>query len=322
MKILITGCAGFIGFSLANKLLETRNTNIYGIDNLNKYYDVKLKKDRLKLLKQNKNFKFSKIDITKDKHLNKNFLKNEYDIVIHLAAQAGVRYSISNPEQYVESNLLGFSNVIEAAKKINVKHFLFASSSSVYGNNKLNLLSENLDCNSPISFYAATKKSNEIVAFSYSHLFKLPVTALRFFTVYGPYGRPDMSPYKFVNRIMNNKYIELHNSGNHKRDFTYIDDIVTGILKLIKSIPKNKTCPYQILNIGSGKSINIKSIIYLIEKISSRKAKIKLVKLQKGDVLNTKADISKIKKLTGYNPSISIEEGFKKYIEWYKDYYE
>tara|TARA_Y200000002_G_C22681983_1_gene664466 strand:+ start:706 stop:1671 length:966 start_codon:yes stop_codon:yes gene_type:complete len=320
MKILVTGCAGFIGFHLTKKLCEFKKYRVYGIDNLNTYYDLKLKKDRLKILQRNKLFKFFKIDISNNKKISENFSSNKYDIVIHLAAQAGVRYSITNPETYIRSNLIGFYNVIENSKKIKIKHFIFASSSSVYGDQKRMPFKEEYKCERPLSFYAATKISNENLAFSYSNIFDLNCTGLRLFTVYGPYGRPDMALYKFTTAIFQNKKIELFNNGIHSRDFTYIDDAVNAIFKIVES-PKLKKLNFEILNIASGKKIKLLKFLEVLEKEIGINAKIKKIKIQKGDVLNTFANISKLSKIISYKPSSSLESGIKNYIDWYKSYY-
>ncbi len=320
MKILITGCAGFIGFHLAKKLCKIKKFKVFGIDNLNNYYDLKLKKDRLKILMKSKFFNFSKIDISNDKEISKNFTKNKYDIVVHLAAQAGVRYSITNPEAYLKSNLLGFYNVINNAKNIKVRHFIFASSSSVYGNQKQMPLKESSQCNEPLSFYAATKISNENLAFSYSNIFDLKCTGLRLFTVYGPYGRPDMALYKFTTAIFQNKKIELYNNGVHSRDFTYIDDAVDAIFKIVESQKLEKS-NFEILNVASGKKIKLLKFVKVLEKEIGIKAKFKKIKMQKGDVLNTFANISKLSNKINYKPQLSLESGIKNYIDWYKSYY-
>ncbi len=320
MKILITGCAGFIGFHLSKKLCKIKKFRVFGIDNLNNYYDLKLKKDRLKILMKSKYFNFSKIDISNDKEISKNFTKNKYDIVVHLAAQAGVRYSITNPEAYLKSNLIGFYNVINNARNIKVKHFIFASSSSVYGNQNQMPLKESFKCNEPLSFYAATKISNENLAFSYSNIFDLKCTGLRLFTVYGPYGRPDMALYKFTRAIFLKKKIELYNNGIHSRDFTYIDDAVDAIFKIVES-PKLKKINFEILNVASGKKIKLLKFLKVLEKEIGIKAKFKKIKMQKGDVLNTFANISKLSNKVNYKPKLSLESGIKNYIDWYKSYY-
>jgi len=319
-KILITGCAGFIGFHLS-KLLLLKGQKIYGIDNLNKYYDVNLKKERLKILKKFKNFEFYKIDIFNKKKILKNFKNTKYNFVIHLAAQAGVRYSIDNPDQYVRSNLVGFYNILEACKNEKVQHLIFSSSSSVYGLNKSFPLKENFSTDKPVSFYAATKKSNEIMGYSYSSLYKLPITVLRLFTVYGPFGRPDMSLFQFVKNIIAKKEIYLFNKGNHYRDFTYINHVVSAIENIIKKIP-NEKIPYRIFNIGSSNPISLKKYVRVIEKILGQKAKTKLLELQKGDVIKTYASLKKTKKvIKNYKPVTDINFGIKKFVDWYLDFY-
>jgi len=318
MKILITGCAGFIGYHLTQRIIKNKKFKIYGIDNLNSYYDINLKKERLKLIKsKNKNFKFFKLDISNKKNVIHNFKKNKYDIVINLAAQAGVRYSIDNPQVYFDTNIEGFFNLLQASTENKIKHFIFASTSSVYGNNKKFPLEENFNTDNPLSFYAASKKCNEVMAYSYSNIFHLPCTALRFFTVYGPLGRPDMALYKFTNNIINNKKIELFNYGNHFRDFTYIDDLTRYVEKIIIKIPKNKI-PYEVYNIASGKPKSLKYFVNLIEKTLQKKAKIKYLPKQKGDVHKTHAKISKIKSKVESQKSTDIKDGIKKFINWYK----
>ena len=319
MKILITGCSGFIGFHLSNFLLK-KKIKVHGIDNLNNYYDTNLKKDRLKILKQHKNFFFYKFDLINKSKLNKTLKNNKIQIIIHLAAQAGVRYSIDNPQTYFKNNLEVFFNILEVSKLNKIKHLIFASTSSVYGENSNFPLNENEDTSKPLSFYAATKKSNEVLAYSYSSIFKLPCTALRFFTVYGPYGRPDMALFKFTKNILENKKIELYNNGNHKRDFTYVDDIVQGIDSIIKKPNKNKI-PFNVFNIGKGNSRKLKDYLTLIEKKIGKKAKIKKLPLQKGDIIKTHSDIKLLKKSTGYKPQIEIEEGITNFIEWFIKYY-
>ena len=319
MRILITGCSGFIGFHLSKKLLE-KGHSVKGFDSMNKYYDVKIKKARLKILKKYKKFSFTKNKLENKKILEKSILNFKPDYIIHLAAQAGVRYSITNPETYIRSNLIGFYNVIENSKKIKIKHFIFASSSSVYGDQKRMPFKEEYKCERPLSFYAATKISNENLAFSYSNIFDLNCTGLRLFTVYGPYGRPDMALYKFTTAIFQNKKIELFNNGIHSRDFTYIDDAVNAIFKIVES-PKLKKLNFEILNIASGKKIKLLKFLEVLEKEIGINAKIKKIKIQKGDVLNTFANISKLSKIISYKPSSSLESGIKNYIDWYKSYY-
>tara|TARA_B100001059_G_C17813817_1_gene573884 strand:- start:479 stop:1447 length:969 start_codon:yes stop_codon:yes gene_type:complete len=319
MKVLVTGCAGFIGFHLTNYLLK-KNFKVFGVDNLNDYYSVSLKKNRLKVIHQQKHFSFYKFDLTNKKKLNEIIIKNKIKIIVHLAAQAGVRYSIESPETYLKNNLECFFNVLDVGKKNNIDHLIFASTSSVYGNNNNFPLNENYNTNKPLSFYAATKKSNEVMAHSYAHIFKLPCTALRFFTVYGPYGRPDMALFKFTKNIIENKKIELFNNGNHSRDFTYIDDIVKGIYSVIKK-PSKKQIPFNVFNIGNGNSRQLKDYVSLIEKLLNKKAKLRKLPLQKGDVIKTHSDISLINNFTGYKPTVEIEDGVEKFINWYLEYY-
>ena len=318
MNILITGVAGFIGYHVAKKILK--NNKVIGIDNINNYYDVNLKKNRIKELKKNKKFIFIKIDIIQYKKLNSIIKNNKIKIIIHLAAQAGVRYSIKNPQTYFKSNLEGFFNILETSRYNKIKHLIYASTSSVYGDTKKFPLSETESTDRPLSFYAATKKSNEIMAHSYSYIYKLPCTGVRFFTVYGPFGRPDMALFKFTKNIIKNNPIDLYNKGNHLRDFTYIDDIVDGIYSLINKQSK-KTIPYEIFNIGNGTPKKLLDYLKYIEKNLNKKSKIKKLPLQVGDILKTHSNINKLKKYTGYNPKTNIDNGIKKFIEWFKDYY-
>ena len=319
MKILITGCAGFIGFHLT-KFLTSKKISIIGIDNLNNYYDVNLKKNRLKLLKENKKFTFYKTDILNKQKLNNIIRKNKIKIIVHLAAQAGVRYSIENPKTYHKNNLEGFFNILEISKENKIKHLIFASTSSVYGESSNFPLNENENTSKPLSFYAATKKSNEVMAHSYSYIYKLPCTAVRFFTVYGPYGRPDMALFKFTKNILENRKIELYNNGKHLRDFTYIDDITKGIFSIINKPNKDKV-PYNIFNIGNGKSRKLIDYLFFIEKKLGKKAIVKKLPLQKGDIIKTHSDIKLLKKFSNYKPKIDIEEGVSKFIDWFIDYY-
>jgi UDP-glucuronate 4-epimerase len=315
-KILITGSAGFIGFHLCKDLIRNKNLSLVGIDNVNNYYDVKLKKERINILKNlGTNFKFIKIDLNsrKIKHL---FFKEKFDVVIHLAAQAGVRYSISNPEAYVINNLNGFFNIINQSSKNKIKHFIFASTSSVYGDNSKFPLKEHYNTDKPLTFYAATKKSNEVMAYSYSNIHKLPATGLRFFTVYGPYGRPDMALYKFANSILKNKFLNMFNYGKHKRDFTYIDDVINAINKIISKPSKDKI-PFQLFNIASSSPENLKKFLRYIENRLDKKAKIKYLPLQKGDIYQTFGDTSKLKKKINFKIKTSLEEGITKYVNWF-----
>ena len=321
MKILVTGCCGFIGFHLCKQLLENNKNKVFGIDIINDYYDVKLKKDRLNILKKNKKFfKFFKIDITNKKIIENNFNQNKYDYVIHLAAQAGVRYSLKNPRSYLDNNINGFFNILEASKNNKIKHLIYASTSSVYGDNTKFPLKENFSTDKPLTFYAASKKCNEIMAYSYSNLYKLKTTGLRFFTVYGSYGRPDMALSKFVNSILNSKKLELYNKGNHYRDFTYVDDVIKSIIKLIKKGAKEKI-PFQIFNIGNGKPNYLKDFLIKIENELMIKARVKNLRFQKGDVYKTHADTKKLSRAINFRPSTSIQQGIEKFIRWYKEYY-
>ena len=321
MKILVTGCAGFIGFHVCLKLLQSKKIQLYGIDNLNNFYDVEIKKKRLKLiLKQKKNFIFYKLDIKNQKKILNNFKKNKYTHVLHFAANAGVRFSITNSKNYIDDNILGFYNILEAGKKYKISHLVYASSSSVYGET-LNFPSkEDFSSDKPISLYAATKKTNEILSYSYSSIYKLPVTGLRFFTVYGPFGRPDMAIFKFCDKIFNSKKIELYNKGDHYRDFTYIDDVVAFVCKILYKSPKSKI-PNEIYNIGSGISIKLTRFLKEIDLLMKRKYTYKKLPFQKGDVIKTHSDISKIVKKTGYSPKYKIEEGLSKYVQWFLNYY-
>ncbi len=319
MSILITGAGGFIGYHLSKKILN-KNTEVIGIDNINNYYDINLKKNRVKELKKNKKFLFYKIDICEYKKLNDIIKKNKIKYIIHLAAQAGVRYSIKDPRTYFKSNLEGFFNVLEISRHNNIKHLIYASTSSVYGDSKKFPLSEINRTDKPLSFYAATKKSNEVMAHSYSYIYKLPCTGVRFFTVYGPFGRPDMALFKFTKNILNNQPIELYNKGNHFRDFTYIDDIVDGIYSLIKKQSK-KSIPYEIFNIGNGTPKKLLDYLKHIENNLNKISKTKKLPLQVGDIVKTHSNINKLKKYTSYKPKTNIKIGISRFIEWYKDYY-
>ncbi len=319
MKVLITGCAGFIGFHIAAKLLKKGKYKIYGLDNLNSYYDLKLKRDRLKLLKKNKNFKFFKADITNVNTLNKIF-ENKFKYVIHLAAQAGVRYSIDHPGEYLSTNVVGHYNIIEACRLHSVKHLIYASSSSVYGLSKEVLLSEKQNTDHPVSFYAASKKTNEVITESFCKIYKIPSTAIRFFTVYGPYGRPDMAPHLFTKAIVENKPLKLFNYGNQYRDFTYIDDLTNFIEKIVYKIPTRS--PYhRVINFGKGSADKITDFVKIIEKKLDKKAKIKKVGMQDGDVQYTCADIRLMKKVSNFQPKVSLKQGLGKFVDWYLSYY-
>ena len=319
--ILITGSAGFIGFHLASKL-ASKNCNVINIDNLNNYYDVGYKKERLKKLKiifknKKKKFIFKKIDVSKKKELFNIFKNYNINKVVHLAAQAGVRYSFENPRVYADSNLMGFFNILEACRLFKVKNLIFASSSSVYGSSNIFPFKENDIKNNPLQFYSATKLSNELMAYSYSKLYGIKTIGLRFFTVYGPWGRPDMAYFSFAEKIKNGKTIEIFNHGNHYRDFTYIDDIISGILLTIfKKSKKN----YQVFNLGYGKPIKIMNLVRNLEKNLKKKTKLKFLDKQKGDMYKTYASIKNFKKLYGYKPKIKLEEGIKKFSNWYLNF--
>tara|TARA_B100001057_G_scaffold221315_2_gene221723 strand:+ start:12261 stop:13241 length:981 start_codon:yes stop_codon:yes gene_type:complete len=315
--ILVTGCAGFIGFHFT-KFLINKNYNVIGIDMLNHYYNINLKKKRLSLLK-NKNFKFFKIDLQNKKKLNFLFKSFQIEKVVNLAAQAGVRDAINKPRKYLNYNIIGFLNIIELCKNYNIKHLVYASTSSVYGLNKDLPFKESDKTENQTQFYAVTKKTNELMAHVWSEIHGLPTTGLRFFTVYGPWGRPDMALYKFTKNILEEKSIPLHNNGKHIRDFTYIDDVVKGIYLAMKKIPKGDI-PSIIYNLGNNKEVKLKYFISLIEKYTKKKAKLNTLPLQKGDIIKTKADIKLARKKLGYNPSTSIEKGVKNFVEWYKKY--
>ena len=305
-------------FFLSSKNLRN-GYQVIGIDNLNNYYDVKLKKDRNKILKEYKNYIFKKIDIKNLKELNRIFKKKKIYCVIHLAAQAGVRYSLINPKSYIDNNILGFFNVLDTLRKNNVKKFIYASTSSIYGLQKKFPLKEKFNTDNPIQLYAATKKSNEVMAASYSHLYKISTIGLRFFTVYGPWGRPDMALFKFTKNILKGKPIDIFNKGQHVRDFTYVEDIVNGICKII--IDKKINLGSKIYNIGNGKKISLMKYIELIEKNLMKKSKRRYLSLQKGDVIKTHSDTRLLKKDYDYFPNTSVESGVKKFIEWYISYF-
>ena len=318
MKILITGCCGFIGYHLTQKLIT--HHKIVGIDNLNSYYDINYKKTRLKKLKSNKNFIFFKIDISNKKKLDKVFVKFNFDLIINLAAQPGVRLSISNPSIYFQNNINGFFNLIECVKKYRVKHFIFASSSSVYGNQKKYPVVEEADISKPLSFYGATKVCNEAMAYSYSNMYKIPTTCLRFFTVYGPENRPDMAMYKFTKNIISNKQIELFNKGNFLRDFTYISDIINSISKLITKPPK-KIIPYNVFNIGRSKPEKVKNFVdEILKQLKNKKMKMKKVsKTNNNEPLITYSNSNKLYKFINYKPNVNIKKGISEFIKWYKN---
>jgi UDP-glucuronate 4-epimerase len=315
---LVSGCAGFIGFHTALSLLKKKKI-VFGLDNLNSYYDKALKIERLDKLKKYKNFNFKKLDISKKQILKSYIEKNKINIVVHLAAQAGVRYSFEKPDTYFDSNIKGFYNLLEAIKKKKIKHLVFASTSSVYGNSDKTPFKETHSTDNPVSFYAASKKINEVMAYPYAHNYNVPITALRFFTVYGPYGRPDMSLFKFVDKMLKNKPIELFNNGNHTRDFTYIDDIVASINRVIIKPPKQKI-PFRILNVGSNNPKKLKEFINIIEDNLGLKSKKIKTGFQIGDVKSTHANIDNLKKITNYRPATSLISGINSFILWFKKY--
>ena len=319
-NILVTGSAGFIGFHTCKYLLKNSKNYIVGIDNINKYYDQNLKKNRLHELNNYKNFKFFKVDITNLKKLEKIFKQYKFFKVINLAAQAGIRYSLKNRNAYFKSNVIGFYNLLELSKEYKIKHFIFASSSSVYGNNKIPF-KETDSTDEPLSFYAATKKTNEVLAYPYSYLYKLKITGIRFFTVYGPYGRPDMALFMFVDNLINNKKIELYNFGKHIRDFTYIDDVTKGISKIINKPPKGKV-PFEIVNIGRGKPEHLNSFLNkILSQLDFIKPNIVNKKIQSGDVFSTFASTNKLSRIFKFKPAIDTEIGIKKFVQWYREYY-
>ena len=324
MKILVTGAAGFIGFHLSQKLLSNGN-EIIGLDNLNDYYEVSLKETRLALLKQENNFSFYQLDLANKEGIEKLFQEHQFDVVVNLAAQAGVRYSIENPHAYVNSNIVGFLNILEGCRHSKVKHLVFASSSSVYGENKKIPFSVHDNVDHPISLYAASKKSNELMAHTYSHLYNLPTTGLRFFTVYGPWGRPDMAYFLFTKAILSGQPIKVFNQGKMKRDFTYIDDIVQGIVKVMNKVPqsdpKTSKVPYKIYNIGNNKPVELLHFIEVIESCLGMKAQKNMLPMQPGDVPMTYADVDDLMEDVGFKPNTPIEVGVKNFVDWYKDYY-
>ncbi|KST64260.1 NAD-dependent epimerase [Mastigocoleus testarum] len=325
-KILITGAAGFIGFHLSQKLLAN-GESIIGVDNLNNYYDVSLKQARLEQLFNSSNFQFFELDIANRDKIAELFANCQPNLVINLAAQAGVRHSLTHPHTYVDSNLVGFTNILEGCRHTGVEHLVYASSSSVYGaNTKIPFtVSDRVDC--PVSLYAATKRANELMAYTYSHLYGIPTTGLRFFTVYGPWGRPDMAYFSFTRSILDGKPIKIFNHGNMRRDFTYIDDIVEGIILLINKKPQNistennKYLPYKIYNIGNNQPVNLIDFIEILEEQIGIKATKELLPLQAGEVEETYADIDDLMRDTGFKPNTSIDVGLKYFVDWYRSYF-
>ena len=317
MKILVTGAAGFIGAALSLHLLE-RGNDVVGLDNLNDYYDVNLKKARLTRLLPHKNFTFFECDIANNEAIESLFAKEKFQRVVHLAAQAGVRYSITNPQVYAQSNLVGFLTILEGCRQQNVEHLVYASSSSVYGANTKLPFSTSDHVDHPVSLYAATKKANELMAHSYSHLYGFATTGLRFFTVYGEWGRPDMSPFIFTRQILANKPIDLFNYGNHQRDFTYIDDIIESIMCVVDTPPTEN---YRLYNIGNSQPEQLLTFVETLEKYLGTTAVKSLLPMQAGDVQDTYADMDGMKRDFNYSPKTSLDEGLEKFIQWYKSFY-
>ncbi len=332
-KILVTGAAGFIGFHLSERLLD-RGDEVIGIDNINDYYDINLKLDRLKLIEDREGFTFVKLDLQDRGLMEKLFAEHRFDAVVNLAAQAGVRYSLKNPHAYIDSNLVGFANILEGCRHSNVGHLVFASSSSVYGANTKMPFSVHHNVDHPVSLYAATKKSNELMAHTYSSLYKIPCTGLRFFTVYGPWGRPDMALFLFTKAILEKKPIDVFNYGKMKRDFTYIDDIVEGVVRVIDRIPEpnpkwsgeepdsaTSYAPYRLYNIGNNQPVELMKFIEVLEDCIGTKAEKNMMPIQAGDVPATYADVDDLIRDVGFKPATPIEEGVQKFVNWYKGYY-
>src|SRR5512139_2128575 len=334
MKLLVTGAAGFIGYHTAKLLLE-RGDEVVGLDNLNDYYDVRLKYARLEQLQAKPGFKFVKLDLADRPGMTELFAREKFDRVIHLGAQAGVRYSIQNPLAYVDSNVVGTANVLEGCRHNGVKHLVYASTSSVYGANTRMPFSVHQNVDHPLSFYAATKKANELMAHTYAHLYSLPVTGLRFFTVYGPWGRPDMALFLFTRNILAGKPIDVFNHGHHKRDFTFVDDIAEGVVRALDRIatpdpnwdsndpdPATSSAPYRVYNIGNNKPVDLSHYIETLEKCLGRRADKNLLPLQLGDVPDTYADVEDLVRDVGYKPATTVEQGVKAFVDWYREYYQ
>jgi UDP-glucuronate 4-epimerase len=333
MKVLVTGSSGFIGHALSRRLLD-RGDEVVGIDNMNTYYDVSLKRARLGNVQAAPGFNFYEASLEDNDAIRKVFAKEKPAKVVNLAAQAGVRYSLENPHTYIASNIAGFTNILEACRHNDIEHLVYASSSSVYGATTTMPFSVSQTVDHPVSLYAATKKSNELMAHTYSHLFKLPTTGLRFFTVYGPWGRPDMALFIFTRKILAGEAIDVFNFGNHRRDFTYIDDIVEGVIRTLDHTPKpnlqwdskkpdpaTSKAPYRLYNIGSNNPIELLRYIEIIEECLGKKAKLNLLPIQPGDVPETYADVSALERDVDYRPSTPVEEGVRNFVAWYRDYY-
>ena len=330
MHVMITGAAGFIGSTLAKRLLE-RGDTVTGVDNLNDYYDVSLKEARLARLTSSSHFSFIKADIADRDVMSALFAGNAFDSVVNLAAQAGVRYSIENPAAYIDANLVGFGNILEGCRHNGIGHLVYASSSSVYGSNTKLPFSEKDNVDHPISLYAASKKANELMAHAYAHLYGLPATGLRFFTVYGPWGRPDMALFKFTKGILEGQPIPVYNRGQMVRDFTYVGDIVEGVIRVLDQPPgkgggasepdRSASAPWRIYNIGNSARVQLMDYIQALEKALGRKATLELLPMQDGDVPATQADVSALESDFGYRPQVGVEEGIKRFVEWYRSYY-
>ena len=334
MKILVTGAAGFIGFHVSQRLLG-RGDEVVGLDNLNDFYDVNLKKSRLAILEQSKNFRFHKLDLADREPMEALFGQEKFDRIVHLAAQAGVRHSLENPHTYVDSNVVGTLHVLEGCRHHDVEHLVYASTSSVYGANTNMPFSVHQNVDHPLSLYAATKKSTELMAHTYSSLFGVPTTGLRFFTVYGPYGRPDMALFRFTKAILAGEPIDVFNFGNHRRDFTYVDDIAEGVVRSLDKIaapdenwdsdhpdPATSRAPYRVYNIGNNQPVELLRYIEVLENCLGREAKMNMLPLQPGDVPDTCADVQSLVDAVGYRPATSVEDGVARFVEWYLDYYD
>jgi len=333
MRVLVTGAAGFIGYHVAGRLLA-RGDEVIGLDNLNPYYDVRLKEARLERLQHHPKFRFVKLDLVDREGMAALFADGGFTRVIHLAAQAGVRYSIENPLAYIDSNVVGFANVLEGCRHGGVGHLAYASTSSVYGANTKMPFSVHQNVDHPLSFYAATKKANELMAHTYAHLYRLPVTGLRFFTVYGPWGRPDMALFKFTRDILAGKPIDVFNYGHHRRDFTYVDDIVEGVVRVVDRVatpnaewsgeepdPGTSSAPYRLYNIGNNQPVELMKYIATLEQCLGRKAELNLLPLQPGDVPDTYADVEDLERDVGYRPETPVEIGIQRFVEWYLQYH-